>query len=143
MASTKNETVVQFSAIDEITINNSNTWNLSDLVALNVEDWDAELLIWVDNQGTPTSGDTVEVRALYTNGNVDGAAGDDYVNADNGEFLAFLDTYNNDDGNGVVLASVPVRTCPDGFKLAVKAAAGATRNVKFRALLQTHRGAIA
>jgi hypothetical protein len=142
MASTKNETQVQFSSTNEITINNT-SWNLSDPVALNVEDWDAELLMWADNQGTPASGDTVEVRVLYTNGSVDGSAGDDYVNQDNGEYMALLDTYNNDDGNGVVLSSVPLRTCPDGFKLAVKAAQGSTRNIKFRALLQTHRGAIA
>lgn len=142
MASTKNETVVNFSSSAEITLNDNN-WHVSDAVAFNVEDWDAEILAWADNQGTPASGDTVDVRVLYTNGNVDGVAGDDYVNQDNGEFLALLDTYNNDDGNGVVLSSVPLRTCPDGFKLAVKAAAGATRNVKFRALLQTHRGAIA
>lgn len=143
MASTREETQIQWSASSEITISNTDTWNLSDAVTFNAEDWDAELMLWADNQGSPASGDIVTVGIAYTGGEVDGSAGNDYTNPENIEPLRVLDTYNNDDGNGVVLRSVPIRTAALGFKLAVKAATGATRNVKFRARLVTRRNAVA
>ncbi len=131
------------SGVAELTISNSATWNLSDAFELAPGDWNAQLQMWSDNQGTPASGDTVEWRLLPTLGSVDGSAGDDYVNADNGALIGFHDTYNNDEGvTGVVMSVSEINSTPTYYKLAVKAATGATRNVKVRAMVKVLQGAI-
>lgn len=143
MAVTRSEVSVNMgSGTAELTITNSATWNLSDAFQLAAGDWQGKIQLWSDNQGTPASGDTVEWRLLATLGSVDGSAGDDYVNADNGKFIALHDTYNNDDGNGVVMSVHDIDATPDYYKLAVRAATGATRNVKVRAMIQVLQGAI-
>jgi hypothetical protein len=140
MASSKIETAITWAAAASQTLSANNTWYLSDAVAFNAEDWKGEVHVYGDNAGTPASGDTLEVGILYSCGSVDGAAGDDYVNADNYEFLAWLDSYNNDDGTGIVSRSLPVRATAKSFKLAVRGPAVATRNIVARAALITHRG---
>lgn len=142
MAATKVETQIAWAAAAFITVNNV-VWNVSDLVAFDVSDWQGSIQLLSDNQGTPASGDTNEFRILYQNGEVDGVAGDDYVNAENGEFVGMHDTFNNQATGGIVMSNVPVRTSNKGFKLAVKCATGSTRNQLIRARLVTHRGSIA
>ena len=110
MASSKVETAVAWSSAASVTLSSNNAWSVSDAIAFNAEDWDGEVVIYVDNAGTPASGDTVMVGILYSDGNVDGSAGDDYVNVENYEFLALLDTYNNQASGGIVSRTVPVRT---------------------------------
>lgn len=143
MAATKVETQITWpTAAASITVNNT-SWNLSELIAFDVSDWQASIQMLSGNQGTPASGDTNEFRILYQNGEVDGTAGDDYVNPENGEFLDFHDTFNNAAAGGIVMSNKPVRTSNKGFKLAVKCATGSTRNQLIRARLVTHRGSIA
>lgn len=143
MAVTRSEISINMaSGTAERTVSDAN-WALSDAFAVAAGDWDVHLMLWSDNQGTPASGDTVEWRLLASLGSVDGSAGDDYVNVDNGMFLDLHDTYNNDDGNGVVFSVVgPISATPEYYKLAVKAVNGATRNVKVRAMAQVLQGAI-
>lgn len=143
MASSRTETQVLWSSSNTKSLN-SNSWFVSDAVSFNIEDWDGEIQIRADNSGTPASGDTVEIRILYTAGDLDnGGGGDDYpdVNtsgstAAQASFAAFLDTYNNYDPDGT---SVPVRTANKGFKIAARAAQGATRAVTLAVRLITHR----
>jgi len=140
MASSKVETAITWAAAASQNLSANNTWYLSDAFAFNIEDWKGEVHIYADNASTPASGDTLEVGILYSCGSVDGSAGDDFVNADNYEFLAWLDSYNNDDGTGIVSRTVPVRVTPKSAKLAVRGPAVATRNIVARAALITHRG---
>jgi hypothetical protein len=139
MASSKVETAIVWSAAASVTLSSNNAWSVSDAIAFNVEDWDGEVVVYVDNAGTPASGDTVTVGILYSDGNVDGSAGDDYVNVENYEFLALLDTYNNQASGGIVSRTVPVRTANKGFKLCVSGPQVASRNIVARAALITHR----
>jgi len=143
MASSRVETQVTWSSANTKSLN-SNSWFVSDAIPFNAEDWEAELQIRADNSGTPASGDTVEVRILYTAGDVDNGGGaDDYpdVNtsgstAARAELAAFLDTYSNYDPDGI---TVPLRTSAKGFKVACRAAQGATRAITVALRLITHR----
>ena len=140
MSSSKVETAITWpTAAASVNLSSNNAWSLSEAVAFNIEDWDGEVQIWADNAGTPASGDTVTVGILYSDGNVDGSAGDDYVNAENFEFLALLDTYGAQASGGIVSRTVPVRTANKAFKLCVQGPQVATRNVVIRAALITHR----
>ena len=69
MALTKNETQVQWSGSDSVTLNSSSEF-VSDAVAFDDTDVAAVLQVSVDNQGTAASGDVVTVRILYTSGDV-------------------------------------------------------------------------
>lgn len=140
MPSSKIETAITWSAAASVTAVANNAWYISDAVAFNAEDWSGEVHVYADNVGTPAAGDTLEVGILYSCGSVDGSAGDDFVNADNCEFLALLDSYNNDDGTGIVSRTVPVRATAKSFKLAVRGPAVAARNIVASAALITHRG---
>lgn len=143
MASSRTETQVPWGGSNTKSLN-TNSWFVTDEVLFNGEDWDGEVQIRADNSGTPASGDTVEVRILYTAGDLDNGGGpNDYpdVNtagstAARAEFAALLDTYNNYDPDGT---TVPVRTGHKGFKIAARAAQGATRAITLAVRLITHR----
>ena len=139
MSSSKVESAVTWSSAASVTLSVNNTWSLSDAILFNIEDWDAELIVYADNAGTAASGDTVTVGVLYSDGNVDGSAGDDYVNPQNYEALTLLDTFNNSASGGIVSRSVPLRTAAKGFQLCVQGPQVATRNIVVRAALITHR----
>lgn len=140
MASSKVETAITWpTAAASVTLSSNNAWSTSEAIAFNIEDWDGEVVLYVDNAGTPASGDTVTLGILYSDGSVDGSAGDDYVNAENYEFLALLDTYNNQASGGIVARTVPVRTANKAFKICAQGPQVATRNIVVRAALITHR----
>lgn len=139
MASSKVETAITWSSAASVNLSSNNSWSVSDAVDLNAEDWDGEVVVYVDNAGTPAAGDTVTAGILYSAGNVDGSAGDDYVNVENYEFLALLDTYNNQASGGIVSRTIPVRTANKAFKICVSGPQVATRNIVVRAALITHR----
>lgn len=133
------ETAITWSGLPYMTLSNNSAWVLSDAVVFGVEDWEAEVCLLADNAGTPASGDTVEWRVLYCCGSVDGSPGDDYVNAENGEFLTLMDTYGASAGGGVVIASASLRTAPKAFKLAARGAQSASRNIDCRAIVRVHQ----
>ncbi len=148
MPVSKVETQVTWAAANTKTLN-TNNWVVSDEVTLNDSDWSALVYIRADNSGTPADGDTVELRLLPTAGDVDNGGGaDDYpdvntsgATAAQSMFLAMLDTYGayDPDTCPVVLDSLPFSK----FKIAARAAQGATRNIVLSVRVKTHRGAIA
>ena len=140
MASSRNEGQVQWSASDSVSLNSASRFD-SDAYALNVEDWDAELVLSVDNSGTPASGDYVDVYIKYTTGDVLGDSGDDFPTDEHAEFLCRLDTYaTNTPGEDPARKAVPIRTAAHAFKLSAVAPQGGTRAITLRARVETHRG---
>lgn len=147
MAVSKVEQQVTWSAANTKSLSTAN-WFVSDEILLNDNDWEGAVQLRADNSGTPASGDTVEVRILYTVGDLDAGGGaNDYPDANTSgttaaqaNFLASLDTYGNYDPDGKL---VPIDTSAKGFKIAARAAQGATRAVTFAARLIVHRNAIA
>lgn len=144
MAATREESAITWSsaAYQDCTVNA--TVYSSDAVTFNAADWDAEIALYADNQGTPASGDLITFGIRYSVGSVDGSAGDDYNNPNNTEFLAQLDTYNNDesDAYGIVMRTVPIRTAPKSFIITANAPQGASRTIRVRAALITRRSAV-
>lgn len=148
MAVSKNEVQVTWSAANTKTLN-TNNWVISDEITLNDSDWQAMVQARGDNAGTPASGDTVEIRVLYTTGDVDNGGGsDDYpdVNtsgstASQAPLLGVLDTYNNYDPDTFTR---PISLAGKSkVKFAARAAQGATRSIVLAMRINTVRGAIA
>lgn len=140
MASSRNEQQILWSAASSITLSSA-TRQVSDAVTLNVEDWDGEIQVYADNQGTPASGDVVDCYIHYTTGDVLGDSGDDYPTNEHAEFLCRLDTFaTNTPGEDPASRAVPIRTTAKGFKISVESPNAATRNVVVRARVITHRG---
>lgn len=138
MASSKVETAITWSsaAYTDITSGSNAT---SDAVSFNVEDWDGAITVHADNQGTPASGDTVDVYILWSTGNVDGSAGDDYDTAKGAQWIARLNTYATDsDGEDPQQKTVTIPTPQKAFKLYGKNNSGG-RTIRLRAELITHR----
>lgn len=146
MAVSKVEQQITWSAANTQSLNSVN-WFVSDAITLNDSDWEGSIQLRADNSGTPASGDTVEVRILYSVGDVDNGGGaNDFPDANTAgttasqaNFLAMLDTYNNYDPDSKV---VPIDTAPKAFKIAARAAQGGTRAITLAARLITHRSAI-
>jgi len=142
MPVSKPETQITWTGAATITLADGN-WHESDPVLFDVSDWDGHVVVRAQNAGVPASGDIVEVRLLYTSGDLDAAAGpDDYpatvgANAPAATLGPTLDTYNNVNPDFVDFA---VATGAKGFKLAVRAPQGATNNITIAARLITHRG---
>lgn len=145
MAATREQTQILWEGAAEKLINVTNTWVLSDAFTFDASDWDAELQVWADNQGTPAAGDTALFGIFYSTGDVTGDAVDDYVNQNCNEYLTTLDTYASDEAaaDGVLSRVVPLRTGPMAFKIGVYCAQAATRNIKIRGRVLTRRGAMA
>lgn len=120
---------------------NTNSRVDSDAVTLNVEDWDASVQVSADNQGTPASGDTVDVYVKWSNGDVLGDSGDDFDTDEHAEWLCRLDTYpTNTPGEDPARKTVSLMVSgKKAFKLSAVAAQGATRSVVLRTRLVTHR----
>lgn len=143
MASSRVETQILWGGANTKSLN-TNNWFVSDEVSFHAEDWDGEIQFRVDNSGTPASGDTVEIRLLYTTGDLDNGGGpNDYpdVNtsgstAARAEFAVHLDTYNSYDPDST---TVPVRTGHKALKVAARAAQGSTRAITLAVRLITHR----
>ena len=139
MASSRTETGITWSSAASVTLSSA-TAVASDLFAFNIEDWECDLAVHVDNAGTPASGDVVNVRVAYSVGNIDGSAGDDYATTEHAEYVGRLDTYaTNTPGEDPAMLVVPLRTAAKAFKLVVDAPQAASRNIVVRAGVITHR----
>lgn len=139
MSSSRNETQIQWSAANSVTVSSSTVvW--SDAIAFNIEDWDAELQVNADNAGTPASGDTCTVYVAYTAGDVLGDSGSDYTSVEHSEFVMQLDTFaTNTPGEDPANKTAPLRTGPLGFKVGLSCPQAGTRNIVVRARVVTHR----
>lgn len=139
MASTRNETQITWSAAASITLSSSAA-QTSDAYTYNAEAWEAGVVVSADNQGTPASGDYVDVWAAYTAGDVLGDTGSDYETTEHATFLGRLNTYGSDTpGEDPARKYFPLDTAPLGFKLIVSSPNAATRNVVVRARVVDHR----
>lgn len=146
MAVSKVEQQITWSAANTKSLSTT-SWFISDEITLNDSDWEGAIQLRADNSGTPASGDIVEVRILYSVGDLDAGGGaNDYPDANTSgttaaqaNFLCLLDTYNNYDPDGRLC---PIDTPPKAFKIAARAATGTTRAITLSARLITHRSAI-
>lgn len=141
MASSRVETQVQWSASSSVTISSNTSYNASDAVTFNAEDWEAAIQVSADNAGTPASGDTVTVYIAYSSGDVLGDTGNDYDTDEHATILGVLDTYaTNTPGEDPARRTFPLpTTAPGAFKLLALAPQAASRNIVLRARLVTHR----
>src|SRR5512146_108693 len=133
MASSRVQTQVTWSSASSVTVNSASiVW--SDPVALNVEDWDGDLQVYADNQGTPASGDVCDVYIAYSTGDILGDSCDDFATAEHAEFVMRLDTYpTNIPGEDPASRVVPMRTTTSSCKIGVSCPQAATRNIVVRA----------
>jgi len=134
MASTKPEAQITWSGASSVTVDSA-AQVVSDEFPFNVEDWDGEVEVSVDNLGTPSSGDVCNVSLLYTTGDILEDSGNDYTTPDHAEWIMQIDTYSEDPARKTAF----IRTAPTAFKLAVDCPNAATRNMVVRARLVTHR----
>lgn len=139
MASSRNETGITWSSAAYIDITSGSNAT-SDAFAFNVEDWDASLTLYADNQGTPASGDTLDVYVEWTSGSVDGSAGDDYDTAKGAKWVARLNTYSTDaDGEDPQQKTIELsNVAAKGLKVYAKNNSGG-RTIRLRAEISTHR----
>lgn len=138
---TREETQIQWggSASKSVSSGGNQT---SDAVTFNASDWAAAIQIDADNDSTPATGDTLDVYILWTAGDVDGSAGDDYDTPEHAQHLCNLNTHSGSGGadpcrKTVDLGSIPAKA----FKLYAKNNS-AGRAITIRARLITQRGAI-
>jgi hypothetical protein len=142
MASSRNEQQVTWSSgSTSVTLSSNNTRSTSDAMTFNVEDWDADLILYADNAGTPASGDTVDFYIHYSAGDLNADAADDYATAEHAEFLCRLDTYaTNTPGEDPAAKVIPIRATSGKFKVSCEGPQVASRNIACRARVVSHRG---
>jgi hypothetical protein len=96
MAVANNEIQVTWSSSNSTSVSAQATAT-SDAMSFSASAFDAMVTLKADHSGTPVSGDTVDVYALLSCGDPDGAGADEFPNDDSdGIFLARLDTYADD-----------------------------------------------
>lgn len=76
MAGSINQTQVQWSAADSISLSTNSVVD-SDAVSVNAEDDSGSVQISVDNSGTPASGDVIDIYVKWSNGDVLGDSSDE------------------------------------------------------------------
>lgn len=89
---TRNETQITWAAASSKSVAFGAS-EVSDAFSFNAGCWDASIQLSADNDGSPASGDLIEFRILYTNGDVLGNTGDDYDTAEHSSLIAVLDTW--------------------------------------------------
>lgn len=139
MANSKAETQVTFSAAQSVTVNSSAiVW--SDEFVFNVDDMEAELQVWADNAGTPSSGDTCMVYVAYSTGDILGNSGNDFATDEHAEFVMLLDTYGaNTPGEDPASRTAPLRVGSSACKIAVFCPQATSRNIVVRARVSSAR----
>lgn len=140
MASSRNETQITWNTGSSSVTLSSASRVTSDAFTFNAEDWDADLQLYADNQGTPASGDVVDFYIHYSTGDILGDSGNDYATNEHAEFLCRLDTYaTNTPGEDPVSKVIPIRTTSPAFTISCESPNAATRNVVVRARIATRR----
>lgn len=139
MASSRVSTAIVWSTNASITMNTTAAFT-SDAFTYNAEDWDASIQVNADNQGTPSSGDYVDLWIAYTSGDVLGDTGSDYDTTEHAVQIGRLNTYGTDTpGEDPARGTYKLDTAPLGFKLISQCPTANTRNVILRAMVVTHR----
>lgn len=98
----------------------------------------AAVTLKADNDGTPAAGDTIDFYILYSAGDPDGAAADEYdtPGAGHPQFLAKLDTNTEDPA----ITTVPISHVPKKAKIYASSNA-ATNSITVSATIEEQRAA--
>lgn len=142
MAITQTSTALTFSSSASVTIS-ANTQADSDAYTFDATAIGAGVVVSVDNQGTPASGDYIDLYAKFTTGDVLGDTGDDYETDEHAAYLGRIDTFGtNTPGEDPARKWYPLFPLgAKGFKLSYKANQAATRNLVLRAMVSEKRSA--
>jgi len=101
-----------------------------------------DLTVYVDNAGSPTSGDTATFRILWTTGDILGDTGNDYDSQEHSQFLATLDTVAaNTPGEDSASRTLNFGMTARKFKVMCTCPNAASRNMTIRARVEEHRAA--
>lgn len=142
MALTRNDSQIQWSASDSITLSSA-TEQQSDTFTFDATDIAAVLQISVDNAGTPASGDVCNFRILWSAGDVLGGGGDDFDTSEHAEQFQVDTVAANTPGEDPVRKTVSLNHMigAKSFKLAAAGPQAGTRNLTVRARVATQRAA--
>ena len=133
MAITKAETQIQWSASNSTSVSGSSTAT-SDSFTIGATVVDGAIQLKADHGTTPGADDYVDFYLLETLGDPDGASTDEYATAEQGTFLARLDTNSDDPAIKVVpLPTVSIK----GAKLYASNNAGESVTVSATLYLTT------
>jgi hypothetical protein len=116
MSITTEAAQVQWSAADSKSVAASGA-ETSDAVSIPDAAFAGEITLKADNNGTPSSGDTITFKILYTCGDPDGSGSDEYDTDDNAPVVAVLDT--NVDDPAIVTVKL-TNIAAKGFKVYAK-----------------------
>ena len=134
MASSRNRVALGCWRMSTKTLSVNDAYNSTDAIDLNsaasVETWDLDVQMKADNQGTPASGDVVDVYVSFSH---DNSTWDTDKSA---QFLFRLDTNVEDP----TVMSAPVRPTARYVKFVTKSgSAVATRNIVISGSIMDHR----
>ena len=135
MALTVNEQQVQWSSSNSVSIASSSN-DTSDAVTFTSGTvFQAKIQLKADNDGTPSSGDTVDFYLLESHGDPDGSGTDEYDTAEQGTHLARLDT--NEDDPSITTVWIP----GPFYKAKIYAVNNSSgRAITVSAIIQEHNG---
>lgn len=112
MAVSKSSTQVLWSTANYISVSASSN-STSDAHTFDSTSVSAMISMKADNDGTPSSGDTIDFYLLYTTGDPDGAGADEYDTAGHGMHVGVLNTNSEDP----VRKTVEIPVSAKGFKV--------------------------
>lgn len=144
MAMSRNQQQLTWSTATSVTLS-TNTESECDPIVFDDSDVAALLQIEVDNQGTPTSGDTLTVRIKPTLGDNNADASDDYDTVEHCEQYLLDTVAANFPGEDPARLSIPLTHLIAAKRLKIgvvwNSAAPGTRNAVVRGRLATLRAA--
>lgn len=135
MAITRVGTNVTWSSATSITVN-SNTQADSDTMSVDATTTAIGMVIHVDNQGAPATGDYIDIYLKPNVGDVSAGTGNDFATDEHATFLCRLNTFSTDSpGEDPARVYVELPVAMTSFKLSHKyaSAAPATRSLVLRA----------
>lgn len=132
--SNNNNTALAWSASSPVGLNTNNRV-VSDAVSVNADAVRGAIRVLADNQGTPASGDYVDLWVAWT---VDGTG---YDTDEHAQPLGRLDTFaTNDPGEDPAGKTFSLAVSGKrGFKLVARANQGASRTINLSAVYNEHR----
>jgi hypothetical protein len=139
MGITRTKTQVQWSAADTKSVTSA-TEVESDVFTLDDTCIAASIQLYVENAGTPASGDTAVWRIKWSNGDTKANTGDDYDTVEHAQYLITIDTFaSNTPGENPSLRTLAIAPLATKFKLSCVCAQAATRNITIAARVDEQR----
>lgn len=147
MALTRTESQIVWSAANSVTISDNTMWtHISDALSFDATDISAVLQLQVTRTGgSDTTGDTMDVFAIYSVGDVTNGGGSNvYDSAEHAQFLGRVSCYTGDTpGENPAIKTFPILSSAKAFKLLLNwnSASAATRTAVCYARVITQRAA--